>query len=316
MKRCSIIVLMTLVMGIMSLRAQYEAQASQYMFVPEVFNPASVTANGKYNLLGMYRLQWIGMENAPQTLFFTASAPLHFLKHDHGVGIMFENDNAGMFSTQSILLQYAFKYKLRKNVLSFGLNIGVLNQSISSDSVRMLEGLDDYHQGSDPAIPTSSANAPSFDIGVGAMFRSKLYYVGLSAVHLTCPKFDLDDNVSTKIAPMLYLTGGYTYYMPNNRYALVLDGMLKTDFAAYEVDLDARIEVDELYYLGIGYRYRGALSFFGGLSLFNGLSIGYSFDLATGKLIEGNYGSHELFLRYSFMFGQKKNNKYKSVRIL
>lgn len=297
-------------------KAQYEAQASQYMFVPEVFNPASVSANNRYNVLGLYRLQWLDMDGGPQTLFFTANAPLRFLKHDHGVGIMFENDNAGMFSTQTVDLQYAFKYQIKKSVLSFGLNLGFINQGINSDSINMLEGTDEYHQGSDPKVATSSVNAVAFDVGVGALYRANEYYVGISAYHLTAPSFDLDDNVSTKISPVMYFTGGYTYGLPNGRYAIIADVMLKTDFAAYQIDFDARFEVEELYYLGIGWKVQDAVTIFGGVSLYNGLSIGYSFDLATTKLISRTYGSHELFLRYSFLIGGKKNNRYKSVRIL
>lgn len=312
----SLIVLIALVLSFYNVRAQYDAQASQYMFVPEVFNPASVTANDRFNLMGLYRLQWIGMDGAPQTLFFHASAPLHLLKHDHGVGVMFENDKAGMFSTQGVYAQYAFKYKLKKHVLSFGLNLGFMNQSISSDSLNMLEGLDDYHQGSDPVIPTGSVNAPAFDIGVGAMFRSKSYYFGVSAFHLTKPMFDLDDNVSSSVSPVMYFTGGYAYKLPNNRFVILADAMVKTDFAAYQVDVSARVEIDDLYYLGLNLRPWNAVSFLGGVSLNNGLSIGYSFDLSTTQLISRTYGSHEVYLRYSFLLGGKKNNKYKSVRIL
>ena len=49
----SLIVLIALVLSFYNVRAQYDAQASQYMFVPEVFNPASVTANDRFNLMGL-----------------------------------------------------------------------------------------------------------------------------------------------------------------------------------------------------------------------------------------------------------------------
>lgn len=297
-------------------RSQYDAKASQYMFLPEAFNPATVAANDRYNAVGLYRLQWMGMDGGPKSMFFAVNAPVSLLKHKHGIGLIFEDDEAGAFSTQAVTLQYAFKYQLKYGMLNLGLNVGVLNQVISTDSLNLLDGIDDYHHASDPAIPTSSASAMAFDAGVGATFRTDDFYVGFSTLHLTRPTFDVDEYVTTEIGIMSYLTGGYAYSLPNPRYTLNADLMYKTDYHDWQIDLDARVEVDEQWYLGVGWRVESALVFFGGLNIYNGLSIGYSFDLSTSKLIAGNYGSHELFMRYSFLLGKKKANKYKSVRIL
>lgn len=297
-------------------QSQYDAQASQYMFLPEAFNPATVAANERYNAVGLYRMQWAGMDGGPKSMFFAVSAPVTLLKQKHGIGVIFKDDEAGAFSTQAVTLQYAFKYKLKYGVLKLGTDIGFMNQSISSDSLNLLDGTDEYHHASDVAIPTTSANAMAFDVGVGATFQAEDFYVGFSTTHLTNPTFDIDERVTTSVGIASYLTGGYTYTLPNPRYTLNTDIMYKTDYHDWQLDLDVRVEQDEQWYLGAGWRIQSALVLFGGLNIYNGLSIGYSFDLSTTKLITGNYGSHELFLRYSFLLGKKKANKYKSVRIL
>lgn len=305
-----------LFMSFFGARAQYEGLASQFMFVPEMYNPASVAANSKVNAIGFYRAQWMGMENAPNSYFFAVNGPLKFLKHDHGVGLKFVDDEAGMFSTQEVELQYAFKYRLTAGTLSFGLNAGLINQKILSDNLRLLEGLDEYHQGSDPLIPQSEVNDMAFDFAVGAMFRSSDWYVGISAVHLTKPRFELDEHISSQIGRSAFLTGGYSYPLTNNRFVLNGEGMLRTDFASWQMDIDATLDVDERYYVGLGWRVMDAVIFMAGLDILNGLKLGYSFDLATNRLITKTYGAHEVYVRYEFLLGKKNKNLHRSVRIL
>lgn len=305
-----------LLLSFFGAKAQYEGLASQFMFVPEMYNPASLNANGKINAIGFYRAQWMGMQNAPDSYFFAVNGPLRFLKHDHGVGLMFVDDEAGMFSTQQVELQYAFKYQLTIGTLSFGLNAGLINQKILSDGLRLLEGLDDYHQGSDPLIPQSEVNDMAFDFAVGAMIRTSDWYVGLSAVHLTKPKFELDDNISSQIGRSAFLTGGYSYPLPNNRFTLNGEGMLKTDFASWQLDADATLDIDDRYYFGLGWRVMDAVVFMAGLDVLNGLKIGYAFDLSTNRLITKTYGAHEVYVRYEFLLGKKNKNLHRSVRIL
>lgn len=296
--------------------SQYDPQASQYMFLPEAYNPATAAANRRFNVVGLYRMQWLGMDQGPKSMFFAASAPMTVKKQDHSVGLLFEDDEAGAFETQAVSLQYAFNYKLRFGILRLGMGLGFLNQNIKTDSLNLLDGVDEYHQASDGVIPQATANDMRIDVAVGGMFDADDFYVGFSTLHLTQPSFEIGDYVKTKVGVVSFLTGGYMYHLQNPRFTLNADAMFKTDYHDWQLDLNGRVEVDEQWYLGAGYRMQSALVLFCGLDVFSGLSIGYSFDLATTQQIAGNYGSHELFLRYSFLLGKRKVNKYKSVRIL
>jgi len=53
------------------------------------------------------------------------------------------------------------------------------------------------------------------------------------------------------------------------------------------------------------------------MNINGGLALGYSFDLATSRLITTNFGSHEIMLSYSFEYVFSiQNSKYKSIRYL
>ena len=295
-------------------KAQQMAHFSQYFAIPEIYNPATITADYKFNAVGLFRQQWVGVENAPQSLFFAVSAPFQLFKQSHGVGIMFTNDTYGVYATQSVFLQYAFKYRIKENTLSFGLNVGFLNHTIDGEKVSLITS--DYHTETDPIISTSKINAMAFDLAVGAAWKAKKYHVGVSFLRLTKPEFDLDDNIKTSFSQFLCFTGGYTYQLPQKRYELRGEGLVKTDFKSFQFNIDALFTIDQRYYLGLGWRFQDAVVFMAGFYLPFGLNLGYSYDLATTKLFNYSSGSHEVYLRYSFLFGKKKQNSYKSVRIL
>ncbi len=296
-------------------RGQNEAQISQYMFASETYNPAAMARNDMFSIFGLYRMQWLLMPNAPQTMFFAANAPFNLFKKQHSAGILFTNDRAGIFSTQQVAVQYAYKQKIGEVQLSVGANIGFLSQTINGDSIREITS--DYHNiTGDPLLPASEVNGVGFDMGLGANIAYKNFYAGISLLHLFEPKVNMDDYVESFIGRVMYIDGGYNYTFSNPKYKLKPRALIKTDFVSWQMDLNLLLEINEKYWAGIGWRLQDAVVFTLGINVIDALNIGYSFDLATTKLIAHTAGSHELFLRYDFNFGKKKTNRYKSVRIL
>lgn len=315
MKKFISLLVFSLLICNFSVRGQMDAQISQYMFSKETYNPASIGFDQEINLFGNVRQQWVGMPNAPQTTFFAANMPVRLFDQSHGVGIMFYNDKAGIFSTQSVNLQYAHCYDFYDGVLSLGLNVGFLSQTVHGDSVHQITS--DYHDiTGDLVIPTQSVSAVVPDVGLGALYQYKEYYLGFSIMHLFRPVLNLDDNLQSFVPRNMYLTGGAKYYFSNTRYVLYPSFLFKSDFVSNQYELGANIEKDEKYWIGLNWRYQDAFIFLIGMDFSQGLILGYSFDLATNAMISNTAGSHELFLRYRFNFGKKKTNKYKSVRIL
>lgn len=298
-----------------AVRGQSEAQISQYMFSLETYNPAVIASYSEINVFGLFREQWMGIPNAPRTLYFSANTPLVLSDKKFALGIQFYSDDAGIFSSRNVNLQLAYKLSLYDGDLFLGSNLGFVNQTIHGDSVRQITS--DYHDISgDLAIPKQSVSDYASDLSLSAYYKYKRLSLGFSFLHLFSPELQLDDYVKSYLGRMVYLNGSYDLTLSNSRYVLKPSFLFKSDFVSFQTDLSACIERDERYWAGLSWRYQDAVVFLVGMNFLQGVKAGFSYDLSTSKMISNSAGSVEVFMRYSFGLGKRKSNSYKSVRIL
>lgn len=296
--------------------SQFDAQLSQYMLHNSSFNPAAVGEGELIQVTGQYRMQWLGMPNAGSSLIFSINSPVKFLDKNHGIGVRFLNESSGLFTTKAPHLQYAYKMKLGDGVLSLGTDLGFTSLGFVGDSVREITS--DYHNISgDPEIPKTSVVGTSFDMSLGAFYSTPDYYAGVSCMHLNNPTVEWGDYSSFRQFGTLFLTGGYNWAFADTKYVFKPSTLIKTDFSSWQWDVSGRVEYDNKYWGGLSYRIQDAVTLLAGINIAGGFSIGYSYDFPTTKMLIASWGSHELVCFYSFeyVFG-KKNNKYKSIRIL
>lgn len=297
-----------------SASGQNEVQLSQYMLNYQSINPAAIARNNFISASGLHRQQWIGLPNAPQSTHFSVNMPIRLFDYSHGLGLAFYNNSAGLFTMQSVALQYAFKYPINEGVLSIGGLFGFLSQGFNGENVA--EVTSDYHSVQDPIVPTQNVNGVAGDISLGCFYTLSDFYAGIAMYHVTQPTIDISDNLNLDVSRVFNLMGGQSFLLSNIRYQLKPSFLLKTDFVSFQTDVNLLIEKDSKYWIGLSWRLQDAIVFMVGGKLSNGASIGYSYDLPTTEFISNSYGSHELFLNYEFSLVKGKTNKYKSVRIL
>ena len=300
--------------------SQFEAQLSQYMFHTPTYNPASVGENQMINVSGQHRIQWIGMPGAPQTTYFTLNAPFKSgEKVTHGLGLKFLNDKIGAFTNQSAHLQYAYKRKIGNGTASLGVDLGFVSVGFVFDSIKNATINSEYHDFlGDAAIPAADETGMNVDLALGAFYSAPKYYLGISYVHLNTPHIKLNNEKSEfNVRGVLYFTGGYDYTLADPRFMVRASSLVKSDFVSFQSEVSSRLEYDKKYWGGLSYRFQDAVVVFGGVSIMSGLTLGYAYDLPTGKMLTVSSGSHEIYLSYSFLFDTGKNkNRYKSIRIL
>ena len=73
--------------------AQVDAQHTQYFEVPSYYNPAATGTTDFVNIHGGTRMQWVGIENAPQSFLITADMPFKFLNKRFGVGAVMQQES-------------------------------------------------------------------------------------------------------------------------------------------------------------------------------------------------------------------------------
>jgi len=304
-----------IVFCVRSVFSQLDVQLSQYMFHNSSFNPAAVGEDEMIQVTGQYRLQWMGMPNAGKTLLFSINSPLKIGTTANGVGLKFLNDEVGLFSNQSIHLQYAYKKRMGVGVLSLGADVGFVSLGFRGDSTYLPES--EFHDKADMQIPKTSVTGSSLDLNVGMFYSTPKYYAGISYTHLNNPKISWTDNIDFSIQGAMYLTGGYNWALPDTKYVLKPSTLIKTDFSSFQLDASARLEYDNKYWGGLSYRIQDAVVVLAGINISGGMSIGCSYDIPTSQIITVSTGSFEVVGIYSFeyVFGKKKN-KFKSIRIL
>lgn len=312
------IVLGIFIVFVGSVYSQFDAQLSQYMFHSSAFNPAAVGESSLIEIVGQHRLNMIGMPGGGSTTAFSINSPLKGAKSKSGLGFNVMDDKVGWFNSLSGHLQYAYKRKLGDGRLSLGTEIGFVSLGFSGDSVAQYNVTSDYHSiTGDDAIPQTSVIGMGFDLGLGVWYSTEKWYAGISYLHANRPTVKWGLNSEFRQISSLYFTGGYTYKFDNQKLNLKPSILLKSDFNKWQFDLSTRLEYDTKFWGGVSLRPLNAVVLFAGININGGLSLGYSFDLATSRLITTNFGSHELLLSYSFEYVfSKQNSKYKSIRYL
>lgn len=304
-------------------KAQFDPQIGQYMFMQATYNPAAVGDGELMRVYGSHRMDFTGIDGAPMTTYFSFSSPFTIGKTMHGAGVRFVNDQFGLFSNQSLYAGYAYKLRLGKGYLSIGAELGFMNLSFAVDSVDLGDGNDDYHVGSDEAVPNTSgssekgASGMGFDLGVGVYYSAASWWAGVSYGHVTNPTLQWSDKSSIRVRGTLYAAGGYNWRLKNKDWVLMPSAMLQTDFRAWDVNLTMLAQLRERFRFGLGYRIAGSVNVILGVDIINGLQLGYTYEMPANSLLKESYGSHELYLAYGFnVLKPKRTNKYKSIRYL
>ncbi len=307
--------LMTMMLAAIGVRAQYDAAFTNYWALQSSFHPASSGLNGQLNIQGAYSAQLTGFDDAPATMLAAADLPLFFLNPRHGAGLGFMNDKIGLFSNKKLYLQYAYHQPLWGGHLSAGVRFGLLDESFDGSDL-------DVEDTGDPAFASGQVDGVAFDLDFGLRYTyKKIWYAGLSSMHLTAPTIKLGDDKThqTEVSRLYYLTAGYTLRFKNPIYALETNGILRTDMMAWRGDITARLTYDGpklRLYGGLSYSPTVGVALLVGTT-FQGIKIGYSYEMYTGG-VGALSGTHELVLGYEMELnlGKKGKNRHQSLRIL
>lgn len=293
---------------------QQSIEFSQYTLNLKASNPAAVGANDMINVLGTFRSQYAGFENAPITYYVSADIGFNIKKTKHGAGLAFYDNIAGLYRYQDVNLMYAYRIPIKDGHLACGILVDFSTTSVDKDKANISDIKSEYHDSSDPAL-SGALNDFKMDLGAGVSFICPKWYAGISLFNILQPTYQITEKLSFKRKMNLKFLGGYNFSFNNPLYKLKTYAIVNTDFVTATGQIGANLEYKESYWGGLAYRINGAVVFMAGVRVLNGLVIGYSFDLPTSNLIK-SAGCHEILISYSFNVDLSKKNKYKSIRYL
>lgn len=322
--RKHVVLLLQLILLPVVVHAQFDPQIGQYMYIPTAYNPAAAGEGDLMKVMGLHRMQYVNITNAPMTTYFSFSSPFVIGKTKHAAGVRFMNDMYGLFTNQTFHIQYAYRHRIGKGYLSAGVDLGFVSVGFKGDSTNLNTlSASEYFDVNDPAIPKSSVAAMSFDMGIGVYYYTNVWWAGISYSHLTQPRVEWSSgsdlqSTEVKLTGTMYIAGGYNFKIKHHEdWHLKPSMLVMTDFASWDIDLNLLCEYKNRYRWGLGYRIAGAVNILLGVDIVSGLQIGYSCELPHNKLLLESYGTHEIFLAYGFdILKPKRTNKYKSIRYL
>ena len=283
--------------------AQLEPQFTQYMFNEMFINPAYAGSRDAISLTAAYRNQWVGMDGAPITETFSAHAPLRNKRV--GLGLSILNESIGVTHDLGVYANYSYRIPMHnESCFSLGLQAGVVNHQEQLLEVKV----QDYGDNS------FIANTPQLtlpNVGFGAYYSAKTYYVGLSIPRLMQNKIDITSSkmVTNKVnIPYwhYYLMGGYVYQLTDG-IKLKPTFMLKAvSGAPLEADIGLHTLFNEVFWVGASYRTKDSWSAVTSFQVTKQLRVGYSYDYSTTGLQKYNSGTHEITLGFDFSFDKNK----------
>jgi len=263
------------------------------MFNPYLVNPSTLATTRKSELNLLYRQQWTGIEDGPQTIQVDYQ---HALDNRMALGINIYNDKTILLSNLSTMATFGYKVPLATDhILSFGLSAGFLSSRLRVEDIADIDS-------SDPVILNNSGNSFAFNGAFGVSYTYRNFIIGGSLIRLFNNKNYSADSVAnlsfSQLKDRIIFTG-YTFHLsetfnlqPNFSYRFTADNV---NF--YEAS--AIFSYKEMISLVGGYREN-----FGPTAIvrvaIKDLQIGFAYDLPSTKASVSTGGTNEIQLKWRF----------------
>jgi len=283
-------------------QAQQDAMFTHYSFNTLAVNSGYAGSRNALTVTGLHRSQWVSFPGAPITQTLTVHGPVYNEKL--GIGFSIINDKIGPIRSTGVNIDLAYKLRLGNGKLAFGLKGGLNVQS------RRLGSEVDVNNTADQVFQADVQSDLLPNFGFGLYYSTDNFYVGASAPRLL--ENDFYNNIFTGLSRErrhYYLIGGAVFSV-NQKKTIKFrpTAFLKiTEAAPLTFDFTGVFFFDDRFWLGTMWRTTDAIGVLSGVNLGRQFSLGYSFDWSYANTT-GTYntGSHELMLRYDFIYTRKK----------
>ena len=312
--------------------AQQQPQYTQYLINNYILNPAITGIENYTDVKISHRHQWVGLQDAPVTTYFTIHKPLgkkddrttatsfaepgenprgrnywqdyEAAKPHSGIGLKIINDQTGPLNRFAGYVSYAYHIGISAQTsIAVGFEAGV--QDIFLDRSKLDFGTANP---TDPAVYNSGEiNSLKPDFGAGIWIYSADYFIGLSAQQIIPQKIYYSSNTvkqqQGKLVPHLFATAGFRFFL-NDDISMIPSIMVKdVQPVPLSIDFNAKFQYHDLLWAGVGYRLKDGFNALVGINVSNTFNVSYSYDYTTSQLNTITKGTHEIVL--GFLIGNK-----------
>lgn|SRR5690554_839373 len=305
MRNSIILTLAMLVSCSFALKAQQNAQYSQYMFHGLYINPAYAGYKGDLNLHSYYRSQWTNMEGGPRTMALAADMALDSDKV--GLGFNIVNDRVGMEKRTAAYFNYAYRLRLdeaNSRHLSLGVGAGFVHGSYNQS---------DIITGQPEPISLESIFLP--DVRIGVFYNSPLFFAGAGIENLLSSIVMNDEKASIQPSRHYFMQAGGIIPVTSDvllKPTTLLKTASNSPNQAWTWDLNAAVLFAEQFTLGVTYRTgfltgseastnlskRNSIIALAEFQTKSNIRVGYSYDHPLSSTVNNLGGTHEISVGY------------------
>jgi type IX secretion system PorP/SprF family membrane protein len=216
---------------------------------------------------------------------FTAHSPLK--NKNLNPGIILTNDNFGVYNHTNANLVYAYRFRLGKGRLAFGLQAGVDVNSINWTQIRTTES-------GDPNFVPGAGQQITPQAGAGAYYHAKSFYVGLASPNLFNGQINPGMIANFTAGAILKVTEDFRI-----KPAVLVK---RISGSPVEANLSSTFYYKDIAGVGVGYTYNNSAIAYVDIKLNDQLNFGYGYAYMLNELSAYSNGSHEVMLRYLFRY--------------
>jgi type IX secretion system PorP/SprF family membrane protein len=313
--------------------AQQRPYYTQYILNNYIINPALAGIENYWDVKVSHRHQWVGLDGAPVTTYFTIQGPLsknnlgrenptsyhtqgenprgkvfmeeyHSTDPHHGLGLTILNDKAGPLNRFALYGTYAYHLPISdKTSFSAGASLGIQNMSLDAS---MLDFGTQYPV--DPVVGSSSyLNNIKPDISLGVWLYNVRWFGGLAVQQIIPEKIGFNNGklggdsitlIHGKVVPHLFLQAGYRLLFGDDISFLPSFTVKYVNPVPLSFDINTKFQYRDLIWAGFSLRPQDGYAIMVGINFNSTLNFGYSYDFTTSRLNTVTNGTHEIVLGF------------------
>ena len=276
-----------------SYKAQHQSVYSNYVLNMALINPAAIGKDMALDIHVGARKQWSGFSGSPSTNYVSVNSMMK--RPTLNLGLMVVSDKIAVNSKQSMYGQYAFRLKLKKFKIAFGMRAGVQFQNNDLSQAKRVQEVD-------AVIDENRVRAVNFVIGTGLYIHNNIFFFGLSTPSL----YGTGGNFGLNATTVLTNAGVVLKVRKND---LIKPSLMvrQVKGSAITADINVTYYLYSKYGIGFSYRIRNAFVLLLEAAVNDQLKIAYCYDYSLGSISKYQNGSHEISLR--FLFAKQYNIK-------
>jgi type IX secretion system PorP/SprF family membrane protein len=274
--------------------AQQDYSFTQYNQANAYFNPAATGTENVSKVVGLWRKQWVGFNGSPMSYGLLYETPIE--KKNIGVGGYVFQDVVGATALTTVAANYSYYLNITDyQRISFGINAGADFLNTNYDDLR-------YWDEADAVFTNPANNFVLPKVGIGVMYYTNQFYVGISVPRLLNYNSDQFNSIQNSNVPVMvsnyFATAGAKFKL-NDDFNMDVFSLLKyTPKVMPQLDINTSVWYKDMISVGAGYKSMAFATMFMQYK-YKEFVLGYAFDFSLTPMSQYSKGTHELLLRYN-----------------